>query len=112
MNQFMVQGPLKVLPQTAKYWIYSSLLSNRPVRKWMQNNFRIEDSSYLAKVLVTAPPFVNAFLQDGNYEAGAERVFGNVYKAATLVKDELSPQELTPPESATLSRPRPETRTY
>lgn len=112
MNQFMVQGPLKVLPQTAKYWIYSSLLSNRPVRKWMQNNFRIEDSSYLAKVLVTAPPFVNAFLQDGNYEAGAERVFGNVYKAATLVKEELTPQDLTPTDSASLRRPSPETRSF
>ena len=87
INQVFVQGPLKVLPQTAKYWLYSAFFANRPVRKWMQNSFKIEDSSYLAKVLVTAPPFVNAFLQDGNYEAGAERVFGNVYKAATLVID-------------------------
>jgi len=112
MNQFMVQGPIKPLTQTAKYWTYSFLLSNRLTRKWLQNEFRIEDSAYLAKVLATAPPFINAALQEGNYEAGTERVFGELYKAGTAVREEFSPEDLTPRESATLRRPSAETRTY
>ena len=79
------------------------------VLKWMQTEARVGDADYLSRVLATSTPFINGVLQQGNYEAGTERVFGSMYKAATLIQNEL---ESGVPESSTQMRPSADRKTY
>ena len=107
--QFIASGPLKQVNKAARTFIAAKLISSRKMNAWARNEFRLEDSGYLAQVLTTAPPFINAALQDGNYEAGTERLFGEIYKGSMQLKEAF---DLNAPESETSLKPRPETRTY
>jgi hypothetical protein len=101
--------PLKLAHRGIKLWASAFMMTRPRMLKWMQTEARVGDADYLSRVLATSTPFINGVLQQGNYEAGTERVFGSMYKAATLIQNEL---ESGVPESSTQMRPSADRRTY